>query len=81
MCLGSLFKKPESPQMPAPLPAPAPAPVPTPSEISPQLAGDARRKQLERLRRGLSSTIKTKGITGAGAELSGANQTGKATLG
>ena len=81
MCLGSLFKKPETPQMPAPAPAPSPSPVPTPSEVSPQLAGDARRRQLEKLRRGLSSTIKTKGITGSGAELSGANQGGKSYLG
>jgi hypothetical protein len=53
----------------APIPTPAPTPVPTPSEVSPQLVGDARRRQMEKLRRGLSSTIKTSGIVGSGAEL------------
>ena len=81
MCVGSLFSKSKAPTMPAPPPPPAPAPVPTPSEVSPQLAGDARRRQREMLRRGVASTIKTRGITGSGAELSSASLSGKSTLG
>lgn len=81
MCLGSLFSKPKSPAMPAAAPLPAPAPVPTPSEVSPQVAGDARRKKLEQLRRGLSSTIKTRGIVGSGAELQPSSLVGSSTLG
>lgn len=81
MCFSSLFgSKKSDVSMPPPSPAPAPAPVPTPSEVSPQLAGDARRRQLEKLRRGLSSTIKTKGIVGSGAELS-PSLLGKQSLG
>lgn len=81
MCLGSLFSKPKAPAMPPIPPAPAPTPVPTPSEVSPQMAGDARRKQLERLRRGLSATVKSRGITGGSAELSPAVLQGSRTLG
>lgn len=80
MCLSNLFGGSKSSSMPAPPPPPAPAPVPTPSEVSPQLAGDARRRQMEKLRRGLSSTIKTKGIVGSGAELQG-SLLGKQNLG
>jgi hypothetical protein len=65
MCT-SLFSKPKTP---APQPMPSPAPVPTPSESSAMVTGDARRKQLERLRRGLSSTIKTRGMLGTGSDL------------
>ncbi len=67
MCFGS------SPKPPAAQPLPAPTPVPTPSEVSPQAAGDARRKQLENMRYGLASTIKTtpRGLVGAGADLTG----------
>lgn len=78
MCT-SLFSKPKTPDIPAPAPV-APAPVPTPSEVSPQMAGDARRRQMEKLRRGLSSTIKNKGIVGGGAELA-PSLMGKQSLG
>lgn len=70
MCFGG---KPKTPEPPKAIPAPAPAPVITPSEVSPQEKAEGRRKKLERLKYGLSSTIKTspRGIFGTGAELSG----------
>jgi hypothetical protein len=65
-----------------PMPTPSPAPVPTPSETSGQLAGESRRKRLERLRGGFGSTIRSggRGITGRGADLS-APSSGKTLLG
>lgn len=80
MCLGS--SKPSAPP-PAPAPAPLPPPTPTitPSEVSAQTAGEARRRQVERLRYGMASTIKTRsGMFGSGAQLAG-QATGKTTLG
>jgi hypothetical protein len=58
-------------------------PVITPSEVSAQTAGEARKKQLERLRYGMASTIKTRGaggMFGTGAQLTG-QTSGKSTLG
>ncbi len=78
MCFGS----PKAPSAPPPPPTPPPTPVITPSESSQQNAGDARKKQLDRLRYGLASTIKTKptGVFGTGAQLT-PQATGKTTLG
>lgn len=79
MCFGG---KPTSPPAISAPPTPAPAPTITPSEVSAQAKNEARQKQLERLRYGLSSTIKTsgRGLVGTGAELSPTG-TGKAKLG
>ena len=77
MCLGS--SKP--PAAPPPVPAPAPMPTIIPSEVSAQTAGDARKRQIEKLRYGMASTIKNRGgMFGSGAQLAG-QQTGKTTLG
>jgi hypothetical protein len=82
MCFGS--KKQSMPAAPTIVSAPAPAPTPTiiPSEVSPQQAGESKRKRLEQLRYGLASTIKTgtRGIMGSGSELQ-APTTGKKKLG
>jgi hypothetical protein len=52
-----------------------------PSEVSAQTAGDARKRQIEKLRYGMASTIKNRGgMFGSGAQLAG-QQTGKTTLG
>lgn len=80
MCLGS---SPKSAPAPAPAPLPPPMPVVTPSEVSAQTAGDARKKQLERLRYGMAATIKggrAGGIFGTGTQLTG-SPTGKTMLG
>ena len=68
---------------PAPTPAPAPLPTPTPSEISPQTAQDVKKKQLDMMRYGLASTIKTgpRGLVGTGPNLNSSNQQGKTKLG
>lgn len=79
------FSKPKAPSVPIPAaaPIPAPSPVITPSEVSPQQAGEARRKLLQQKRFGLASTIKTgaRGLTGAGPELSAPSLTGVQKLG
>ena len=61
--------KPKAPPMPPPVPPPSPAPTIQPTEISPESRESSRRSRLERLRFGLSSTIKA-GMSGKGAELS-----------
>jgi len=63
-------------------PEPAPMPV-APSEIEPQVTSEERRQRVERLRRGLVSTIKTssRGLTGTGPDLATQTLTGKKTLG
>lgn len=73
------FSSPKSPA-PTPLPPPAPTPIAAESNIG---ADAARRTQLEKLRMGLASTIKTspRGLTGSGANLVGSTTTGKKTLG
>lgn len=73
MCLGG------APKAPSPTPPPAPAPVP----IEPQAGVVKPKDQLERMRFGLASTIKTgpRGITGTGANLSPVQSAGKAKLG
>jgi hypothetical protein len=73
MCLGG------APKAPSPTPPPAPAPVP----IEPQAGVVKPKDQLERMRFGLASTIKTgpRGITGSGANLTSATPTGKTKLG
>lgn len=75
------FSSPKPPDQ-QPIPVAAPTPTITPSEISPQAAGEARRKQLEQLQYGLASTIKTSplGITGTGSDLASTGQ-GKKSLG
>lgn len=61
---------------PAPPAPPAPAPGPTPTIISPSNvegvnSEEERRKKLQKMRQGLSSTIKTsaRGISGSGPDL------------
>jgi len=78
MCFGS---KPKTPDPVAP-PDPAPSPV-QPSDVEGQVTSEERRRKLERLRRGLRSTIKTsaRGITGSGADLAMQTLTGKKNLG
>lgn len=73
MCFGGGGKTP-SPQAPPP-----PAPV----AVEPQAGMVKSKDQLERLRFGLASTIKTgpRGLTGSGANLSSAWTTGKTKLG
>lgn len=73
MCMGG------SPKAPSPTPPPAPAPIPT----EPQQAVVKSKDQLERLRFGLASTIKTgpRGLTGSGANLTSVAPTGKTKLG
>ena len=73
MCFGG---KPKTPQA-----TPPPSPAPTPITID-QNIGTQRRSQLDRLRQGLASTIKTsgRGITGSGPNLTGATNK-KAKLG
>lgn len=65
-----------------PVQAAAPAPTILPSEVSAQNAEDNRRKQVERLRSGIASTIKTspRGILGTSPELQ-PGSTGKQKLG
>lgn len=83
MCIFSKPKSPSVVQAPA-VPAPPPPPqVVAPTEVSAQSADESRRKRLERIRNGLAGTIKTgaRGITGNGANLTGAGQTGRTRLG
>lgn len=79
MC-GGIFSKPKAPATPPP---PPPAPVVTPSEVSPQAAEETKRKQLDKMRYGYASTIKTgpRGITGGGADLVSGASGGKGKLG
>ena len=56
-CFGG-GKKPETPKPIAP-PPPAPTPI-APSNVEGQVADEERRRKLERTRRGLASTIKSK---------------------
>ena len=72
-----------SPEPPAPTKPPDPAPTPTPSDVSPQISQEERRRKLKNLRFGLASTIKTssKGISGAGADLTNRSLQGKKKLG
>ena len=73
MCLGG------SPKAPSPTPPPAPAPM----VMEPQAGVVKSKDQLERLRYGLASTIKSgpRGLTGTGANLTSATQAGKTKLG
>jgi len=73
MCFGG------TPKTPSPTPPPAPAPIAT----EPQAAVVKSKDQLERLRFGLASTIKTgpRGITGSGPNLSPVQTAGKIKLG
>lgn len=71
------------PKPPAQQAAPVQAPVPviTPSEISPQSKESSRIAQLNRMRMGIASTIKTPmGMTGQKADLN-PSPTGKLSLG
>lgn len=81
MCLGDLFggSKPSAPKPPPPPPTPAPPPTPTAVD-SQTSAQDLKKKRRRQLRAGLSSTIKTGGVFGTGAELSSVG-TGSRTLG
>ena len=64
-------------------PPPAAAPTPLPEQPSPTAANDAQQAQLQMLRFGIASTIKTSpsGITGGGSNLNPMYQTGKQKLG
>ena len=80
MCFGG-GNKPEQPKAAA-----APDPIPTPiqpSSVEGQASADEKRRKLERLRRGLKSTIKTsaRGLTGSGADLASQTLSGKSKLG
>lgn len=80
------FSSPKVPDaQPIPIAAAAPSPTVSPSEVSPQVAGEVRRKRIEQLRYGFASTIKTggQGIVGTGPELSptGTTTQGKTKLG
>lgn len=77
MCWGKKQKYPEPK-----LPDPSPTPV-SPSEVESNVSADERRQKLERMRRGLVSTIKTssRGLTGTGPDLATQTLTGKNTLG
>lgn len=55
--MGGIFKKPKAPSTPPP-PIPSPTPTPTPEIIS-SATEDARRKLLERRRKGFAATYKT----------------------
>lgn len=48
-----------SPKQPTPTPPPSPAPIPTASEASPTANNEAQQKQLQMMRYGIASTIKT----------------------
>jgi len=82
MCFGS---SPSYTPAPAPevTPAPAAAPLPsaTPTETESQQTAADRRKRIAMVQRGMLSTIKTspQGITGTGANLYSADNTGKKT--
>lgn len=80
MCTGILGKKPSTPAV---APPPDPAPMPSAAEDNPQTTAEERRLKLERMRRGLASTIKTssRGLTGSGADLTQQTLAGKTTLG
>ena len=67
----------------APPPDPAPSPIVEPSTVEGQVTEEERRRKLERMRRGLRSTIKTssRGLTGSGADLATQTLTGKTNLG
>jgi len=80
MCIGGLFSKPKAPALPPPPPVPDPAPVPVPQEENVQLAGEARRQRLDRLRRGIASTIKSRGRQ-SGGSLTSSSLIGSSTLG
>lgn len=68
MCL---FSSPKQPSLPPPTPPPPPQPVPVPTEVAPQMSADQRRRTVEKLKKGLASTIKTtpQGLVGKGPEL------------
>ena len=68
---------------PAPPPDPPPSPIVSVSQVEGQVTEEERRRKLERLRRGLRSTIKTssRGLTGSGADLATQTLTGKNNLG
>jgi len=72
------------PKQPDPVQPPDPSPVPVqPSDVEGQVTAEERRRKLERLRRGLRSTIKTssRGLTGSGADLAMQTLVGKTKLG
>ncbi len=64
---------------PAAPPPPSPAPVPLPEQASPAAGNEAQQKQLQMMRNGLASTIKTspQGVP----SLNPMYQTGKSKLG
>jgi len=64
---------------PSPQAPPAPAPIP----LEPQAGVVKSKDQLERLRFGLASTMKTvfRGMTGSGSNVASTNETGKTKLG
>jgi hypothetical protein len=66
----------------APPPDPSPTPV-QPSKVEGQVTSEERRRKLERMRRGLQSTIKTssRGLTGSGADLLAQTLVGRDKLG
>ena len=74
MCFGGGSKA------PTPTPPPPPAPVPTESQAG---VLPNTKSQLDRLRFGLASTIKTgpRGLTGSGPNLTSAVSAGKNSLG
>jgi hypothetical protein len=80
MCVSSWFGGGKSAPAPTPMPPPAPTPVATEGGGA---SDAARRAALQKMRMGLASTIKTspRGLTGSGANLVGANQSGKSKLG
>ncbi len=85
MCFFKTPKIPDAPSAPpaAYVPPPPPSPTVLPTEVSAQTAQDQRTKQVQALRYGLASTIKTgpRGIAGNGPELQPATSGAKTTLG
>jgi len=65
MCFGG------KPKQPSPAPIPAPAPTPMAEDQNAVATQDERKAKLDRMRRGLASTIKTasRGMTGGGSDL------------
>lgn len=78
MCMS----KPKPPAAQPPPPTPPPSPVILPEEIGGTLSETDRRKRLNNMRYGLSSTIKTKaGFSGGETAELVASGSGKKTLG
>lgn len=70
MCFFSSKKQESAP--PPPAPAPAPTPIPQPADTNPLNTADQKRSQIDAVKAGLISTIKTtpSGVTGKGPDLS-----------